>query len=90
MFPKNDVVLTVDKRLENERKFKSWKTLPNGGRVYRLVVAGRRGWLAQYVKEVTAEEETVRFVQEIYDDQGVLVEIHEKYPVDTGHKKLKP
>lgn len=90
MFPKNDVVLTVDKRLENERKFKSWKTLPNGGRVYRLVVAGRRGWSAQYVKEVTAEDETVRFVQEIYDDQGVLVEIHEKYPVDTGHKKLKP
>ena len=80
----------MDKRLENERKFKSWKTLPNGGRVYRLVVAGRRGWSAQYVKEVTAEDETVRFVQEIYDDQGVLVEIHEKYPVDTGHKKLKP
>jgi hypothetical protein len=90
VFPKNDVVLTVEKRLENERKFKSWETLPNGGRVYRLMVAGRRGWSAQYVKEVTAEEETVRFVQEIYDDQGVLVEIHEKFPVDTGHNKLKP
>lgn len=80
----------MDKRLENERKFKAWVSLPTGGRIYRLVVAGRRGWSAHYVKEVTADGETVRFVQEIYDDQGVLVEIHEKYPVDTGHKKVKP
>ena len=33
-------------------------------------------------------EITVRFWQEIYDDQGTLVEIHEKYPVDKGHRKL--
>jgi len=30
---------------------------------------------------------TLRFWQEIYDDQGKLVEVHEKYPVDSGHQK---
>jgi hypothetical protein len=34
-----------------------------------------------------AGELTLRFWQEIYDDQGRLVEIHEKYPLDTGHRK---
>ena len=43
---------------------------------------------ARYLKEVDAQETTVRFWQEIYDDQGNLVEIHEKYPVDKGHQKL--
>ncbi len=45
-------------------------------------VEGRRGWRARYVKEVDAEEATVRFWQEIYDDAGVLVERHEKFPED--------
>lgn len=40
------------------------------------------------MKEVDAEENTVRFWQEIYDDTGKLVEVHEKYPVDRGHQKL--
>ena len=31
---------------------------------------------------------TVRFWQEIYDDTGKLVEIHEKYPADQGHRKV--
>ena len=52
---------------------------------YWFEVAGRRSWKARYVKEVDADENTVRFWQEIYDDQGKLVEIHEKYPVDKGH-----
>jgi hypothetical protein len=30
-------------------------------------------------------ERTVRFYQEIYDDTGRLVEVHEKYPEDKGH-----
>ncbi len=30
----------------------------------------------------------MRFWQEIYDDRGTLVEVHVKYPVDTGHKKV--
>ena len=73
-------------RPQNERKFGSWEELPNGGRRYWFEVAGRRGWKARYVKEVDADENTVRFWREIYDDQSRLVEIHEKYPVDKGHQ----
>jgi hypothetical protein len=76
-------------RPQNERKFGSWEELPNGGRRYWFEVAGRRGWKARYVKEVDADENTVRFWQEIYDDQGKLVEIHEKYPVDKGHQQVQ-
>jgi hypothetical protein len=75
-------------RNQNEKKFSQWEELPNGGRRYRLDVVGRLGWSARYLKEVDANEKTVRFWQEIYDDQGKLVEIHEKFPVDKGHQKL--
>ena len=74
-------------RFQNERKFPQWDELPNGGRRYRIEVPGRLGWLARYLKEVSADETTVRFWQEIYDDTGRLVETHEKYPVDKGHQK---
>ena len=74
-------------RTQNETKFGSWEELPDGGRCYRLDVSGRSGWLARYLKEVNAEDMTLRFWQEIYDDQGRLVEIHEKYPLDKGHRK---
>jgi hypothetical protein len=30
----------------------------------------------------------MRFWQEIYDEQGRLVEIQEKYPVNTGHQRV--
>ena len=76
-------------RPQNERKFGSWEELPNGGRRYWFEVAGRRGWKARYVKEVDADENTVRFWQQIYNDQGKLVEIHEKYPVDKGHQQVQ-
>lgn len=75
-------------REQNEKKFGHWTQLPGGGRRYRLEVAGRFGWRACYVKDVDSAEVTVRFRQEIYDDQDRLVEIHEKYPVDKGHRKL--
>lgn len=74
-------------RKQNEKKFQRWEELPTGGRLYRIEVVGRRGWRACYFKEVDADEVTVRFWQEIYDAHGKLVEIHEKYPVDTGHRK---
>ena len=74
-------------RTQNEKKFSQWDELPDGGRRYRLNVVGRLGWLARYVKEVDANETTLRFWQEIYDDQGKLIEVHEKYPVDKGHQK---
>ena len=40
------------------------------------------------VKEVDADEKTIRFAQEIYDQAGRLVAVHEKFPVDLGHKQL--
>jgi hypothetical protein len=51
-------------------------------------VLGRAGWRARYLKEVDAQELTLRFWQEIYDEQGKLIEVHEKYPVDKGHQKV--
>jgi hypothetical protein len=76
------------KRRINERKFGAWEELP-GGRRYLYKVEGRHGWSARYVKEVNQMEETLRFYQEIYDDNGNLVEIHEKYPDDNGHKIIE-
>jgi hypothetical protein len=75
-------------RSRNEQKFGQWDELPGGGRRYRLDVPGRFGWLGRYLKEVDANEMTVRFWQEIYDDTGKLVETHEKFPVDKGHRKV--
>jgi len=77
----------VSTRTQNENKFGLWEELPGGGRRYHIDVVGRLGWLARYLKEVDANETTVRFWQEIYDDQGSLIETHEKFPVDKGHQK---
>ena len=74
-------------RAQNEAKFGAWDEPPGGGRRYRFDVRGRHGWRARYLKEVDAAETTLRFWQEIYDEHGTLVEIHEKYPVDKGHQK---
>lgn len=75
-------------RSQNEKKFASWEELPGGGRRYCLDVPGRLGWHARYLKAVDANEKTIKFWQEIYDENGKLTEIHEKYPVDKGHKKV--
>ena len=50
--------------------------------------AGRAGGRARYIKEVDTDERTTRFAQEIYDQTGRLVAVHEKFPVDLGHKQL--
>ncbi len=76
------------KRRINERKFEKWDDLPGGGRKYSFEVNGKHGWSAQYVKEVDANEETVRFYQNIFNEKGILVEIHEKYPEDKGHRVI--
>ncbi len=81
------MTLEEKKRL-NERKFSTWENLPDGGRKYWLEVEGKHGWKARYVKEVDAVEETVKFYQEIYDENGNLTEVHEKFPVDKGHRKF--
>jgi len=75
-------------RSQNEKKFGNWDELPDGGRRYWLNVTGRHAWQARYLKAVDSQETTIRFWQEIYDDQGKLVEVHEKYPVDKGHRKV--
>jgi hypothetical protein len=75
-------------REQNERKFKRWEELANGGRRYIREFVGRAGGRARYVKEVDAGEQTVRFAQEIYDQDGRLITVHEKFPVDLGHKQL--
>ena len=77
------------KRRQNETKFGVWAELSTGGRRYWYEVKSRSGWKARYVKEVDGDERTERFYQEIYDEEGKLVEIHEKYPVNKGHQKVK-
>ena len=77
----------MSNRQQNERKFGHWEALLGGGRRYQLMVAGRGGWCAVYFKEVDANETTIRFWQEIYDETRKLVEVHEKFPVDKGHQK---
>lgn len=82
--------LDQTKRRRNEKIFQSWEDLPDQGRRYFYTVEGRSGWKARYVKEVDADEKTLCFYQEIFNDHGELVEIHQKYPVDTGHQPVHP
>ncbi|MBI3118521.1 MAG: hypothetical protein HYZ00_07530 [Candidatus Hydrogenedentes bacterium] len=77
----------MSSRQQNERKFGQWEELPEGGRRYWLDVMGRSGWHARYLKEVDVHETTRCFWQEIYNELGELAEIHEKFPIDQGHRK---
>lgn len=79
----------MDKRRKNERSYNHWSDLPGGGRRYWYDVLGADRGLSRYVKIVNADERTLEFYQEIYDDVGRLVEIHRKYPVDTGHQPVE-
>lgn len=81
--------MDLQRREQNEKKFGNWEKLSDGGRRYWYDVEGHAGWKARYVKEVDGEEDTIEFYQEIYDNKGQLVEIHEKYPVDRGHQRVK-
>ena len=75
------------KRQKNEIEFEFW-TETGSGRIYSFEVSGKLGWKAKYLKEVDTKEITIRFWQEVYDEKNILREIHEKYPIDNGHKKL--
>lgn len=77
------------KRQENEKKFPNFKELPDGSRMYWFEIEGRLGWKAIYLKTVDHQETTLSFWQEIYDENGFLVEVHEKYPIDKGHIKIE-
>lgn len=74
---------------KNEKKFSYWEELQGGGRKYWYEVIGKFGFRARYVKEVDEREETIKFYQEIYDNKGNLVEVHEKFPTDFGHWRIK-
>jgi len=80
--------MSSPKRYKNEKQFEHWFELETGSRIYWLEIPERLGWTARYIKEVDVEESTISFRQEIYDEKGVLREIHEKYPVDKGHQKI--
>ena len=71
-----------------ERQFILGRVTPMAGLAKCLEFAGRAGGRALYIKEVDANENTTRFVQEIYDATGLLVAVHQKFPVDSGHKQL--
>jgi hypothetical protein len=75
-------------RQQNEKTFGKWEELPDGGRRYTREYLGRAGGHALYIKEVDASEVTIRFAQEIYDREGRLVAVHEKFPVDLGHRQI--
>ena len=77
-----------NKRQRNETDYDSWIEKENGGRIYSFEIVGKLGWKAKYLKEVDIQEVTIRFWQEVYDENNILKEIHEKYPVDKGHKKI--
>ncbi len=77
------------RRRQNEKKFGRWILLSDGGRRYQYDVIGRYGWQARYIKIVDRDEKTLQFLQEIYNERGELEEIHEKFPLDTGHKKVR-
>jgi len=76
------------KRIENERKFKDWAVDGKGGRIYKMKLSGKFDWFVIYEKNVDKDENTISFTQYIYDENGTLKESHQKYPIDTGHKKL--
>lgn len=75
-------------RTQNERRFTNWQDLVEGGRRYWVDSPAQTGGWARIVKLVDADEITVAVIQEIYDRSGKLLAIHEKYPVDKGHRWL--
>ena len=81
--------MNENQRKKNEKEFEAWIETESDGRIYSFEISEKLGWKAKYSKEVNNEELTLRFWQEVYDDKNVLREIHEKYPVDKGHKKIE-
>lgn len=76
-------------RKQNEREFRNWEDLPGGGRRYWRDRKGRVRGFQRMIKIVDADEQTLRVVQEVYNEHDELVEQHQKYPEDTGHMHLE-
>jgi hypothetical protein len=77
------------KRRQNEKEYPHWEDLSDGGRRYWRERRGRVSGVQRIIKIVDVDENTLRIVQEIYNDQGELVEYHQKFPEDTGHQVIK-
>lgn len=75
-------------REQNERRFKNWRDLAGGGRLYWTDRQGAVSGFQRMIKVVDAGENTQQILQEIYNDDGILIERHQKYPYDTGHERL--
>ena len=56
----------------------------DSSRICRLVRAAALATSKRWMRE----NSTVRFAQEVHDQAGRLVAVHEKFPVDLGHKEL--
>jgi hypothetical protein len=80
--------MDTKKRFENEKKFGQWIEEKDGCRIYFYEVFGRFGWKAKYCKKVDIDEDTISFWQEIYDENNILKEIHDKFPEDKGHRRI--
>ncbi len=66
---------------------KNWRMVK---RKYWFDVMGKVSGFARYTKVVNEEEVTISFLQEIYDNEGKVTQVHDKYPIDKGHKKIEP
>ena len=53
----------MNKRAENERKFKKWEDRGDGSRIYSYTGFGKNNWYAKYVKIVNSDEDTLTFRQ---------------------------
>lgn len=75
-------------REQNEKEYRNWQNLPDGGRRYWRERKGKVSGLQRMIKLVDAAENTRSVIQEIYNDEGELIERHQKYPQDTGHQVI--
>ena len=75
-------------REQNEKEYRNWTELPDGGRRYWRERKGKANGVQRMVKVVDVGENTLSVVQEIYDDSGELIERHQKFPHDTGHQAI--
>ena len=75
------------RRRRHERKWRHWDELPEGVRVYWRERPGARSGRQRPILVVGADEVTLQMAQLIYDHEGVLIEWHQKYPVDFGHRR---
>jgi|JI7StandDraft_1071085.scaffolds.fasta_scaffold521057_1 hypothetical protein len=76
-------------RRQNEKDFDHWEDFPDGKRRYWFDRKGAIWGVQRIIKIVDKDEKTLFLIQEIYNDDGELVESHQKFPTDTGHQIIK-